>query len=87
MESGPSQADIEAAEMMTAEDRMAMIEGMVEGLAERLAEEPEDIDGWLRLTNAYIVLSRKDDAQAALSNVPSEHPSYAALEARLQALD
>ncbi len=63
---GPSRGDIEAAGEMSEDDRRTMIEGMVAGLAERLAEDPNDLDGWLRLIRAYGVMGRTDDRTSAL---------------------
>ena len=63
--SGPTAEDIAAAATMSPEDRNAMIEGMVGRLADRLAEQPDDVEGWLRLVRAYVVLGRPADAQAA----------------------
>jgi cytochrome c-type biogenesis protein CcmH len=65
--SGPSSADIEAAEALPAEDRLAMIEGMVASLAARLDADPSDAAGWARLVRSYMVLDRKDEARAALA--------------------
>ena len=62
---GPSAADIEAAQAMSAGDRQMMIEGMVASLAARLEDEPNDIAGWERLINSYIVLGKADEAAAA----------------------
>ena len=44
-----------------------MIEGMVQGLADRLQEDASDLEGWLRLARAYVVLNRTEDARAALA--------------------
>ena len=44
-----------------------MIRGMVEGLDKRLAEDGSDLDGWLRLIRARMVLGEKDKAADALS--------------------
>lgn len=49
----------EAAELPKA-DRQAMIEGMVAGLAQKLEDEPDDIEGWLRLLRSYHVLGRRE---------------------------
>ena len=62
---GPTAAQRAAAEEMLPEDRQAMIEGMVTGLAERLKDDPDDLEGWLRLIRAYRVMGRPDDARAA----------------------
>ncbi|MEM8980235.1 MAG: c-type cytochrome biogenesis protein CcmI [Pseudomonadota bacterium] len=61
---GPSQADIEAAQDMSPEDRMAMIQSMVEGLNDRLATEGGTASDWARLINAYGVLGNLDSAKA-----------------------
>ena len=41
---------------MTASQRAEMIGGMVERLAARLKQNGDDVDGWLRLVRAYMVL-------------------------------
>ena len=66
-ERGPTAEDVAAAQQMSAQDRMAMIEGMISQLDERLKENPDDAAGWQRLIRAYAVMGRKDDAAAALS--------------------
>ncbi len=82
---GPSAEDVQAAQQMSSDDRNAMIEGMVQRLADRLAEEPDDMDGWARLANAYMVLGRLDDARQALEKLPQDHPQRAGLADRLDA--
>jgi len=67
-EPGPGAEDVAAAASLSAEERGAMIEGMVDGLAARLADAPDDLDGWLRLARAYVVLGRQADARAALDS-------------------
>lgn len=64
-QSGPSAGDIAAANEMPPEQRDAMIRGMVARLAERLKQDGSDVDGWLRLLRAYMVLGDKDQARAA----------------------
>jgi len=63
---GPSQDDVAAAAEMSEEDRSAFIRSMVERLATRLSEEPDDLDGWIRLANAYGVLGEAENARDAL---------------------
>lgn len=63
---GPTQQDIAAAETMSAVDRGRMVEGMVASLDQKLREEPNDLDGWLRLVRSYAVLGRSSDAGDAL---------------------
>jgi cytochrome c-type biogenesis protein CcmH len=61
-ERGPSAADVAAAQQMSPQDRQQMIRGMVDGLAARMEQNPNDVEGWLRLIRAYKVLG--DDAKA-----------------------
>jgi cytochrome c-type biogenesis protein CcmH len=53
---------------MTPQQRAEMIAGMVEGLAQRLKANGRDLEGWLRLVNAYVVLDRREDARTALAD-------------------
>lgn len=62
----PTQDDIEAAQGMDANDRMAMIRTMVEGLDARLANEPDNFEGWMRLLRSYMVLEEPAKAADAL---------------------
>ncbi len=64
--SGPSAADVAAAADMPPQQRAEMVRGMVAGLAARLAQDGADIEGWLRLVRAYMVLGERDKAQAAV---------------------
>jgi len=75
---GPSDADV-AANGMNDEQRADMIRGMVARLADRLHANGDDVDGWLRLVRAYVVLgdrdkakSAADDARHALSSRPND---------------
>jgi cytochrome c-type biogenesis protein CcmH len=58
---------VAAAKEMNGTDRDAMIHGMVERLAERLKQNGNDIDGWLRLVRAYMVMGDRDKAKGALT--------------------
>ena len=58
---------MQAGQQMSSGDRTAMIRGMVEGLDKRLAEDGSDLDGWLRLIRARMVLGEKDKAADALN--------------------
>ena len=60
---GPTQEDIAGAADMSNDDRNAFIASMVAQLEARLEDEPNDLDGWLQLARAHIVLG--DDAGAA----------------------
>jgi cytochrome c-type biogenesis protein CcmH len=56
---------ISAAKDMTEADRSAMIRGMVDRLAARLKQNGDDVEGWLRLVRAYMVLGDRDKANSA----------------------
>jgi cytochrome c-type biogenesis protein CcmH len=62
---GPTSEDMAKAKSMTPEQRAAFIDGMVAGLAQRLHDHPSDVDGWLRLADAYEKLGRAEDALQA----------------------
>jgi len=57
-----------AAKDMSAGDRDAMIRGMVERLAARLKQNGDDVEGWLRLVRAYLVMGDRDKAKSALAD-------------------
>jgi cytochrome c-type biogenesis protein CcmH len=57
-----------AAKDMNAPDRDAMIHSMVERLATRLKQNGDDVEGWLRLVRAYLVLGDRDKARGALTD-------------------
>jgi len=50
---------------MNEADRNAMIRGMVERLASRLRQNGDDVEGWLRLVRAYMVMGDRDKASGA----------------------
>jgi len=56
---------IAAAKDMTETDRSAMIRGMVDRLASRLKQNGDDVEGWLRLVRAYMVMGDRDKANRA----------------------
>jgi cytochrome c-type biogenesis protein CcmH len=62
---GPQPDDIAAASEMAPDARNQMIRGMVERLATRLHEDGSDVEGWLRLLRAYMVMGERDKAKAA----------------------
>ena len=66
---GPSEEDMAAAAEMSPEERTDMIRSMVARLAARLADEPDDLEGWRRLANAYRVLGEDTKAAAAQQRV------------------
>ena len=63
-----SQETMAAAKDMNAGDREAMIKGMVERLASRLKQDGDDVEGWLKLVRAYLVLGDQEKAKGALTD-------------------
>jgi cytochrome c-type biogenesis protein CcmH len=63
-----SDQTVAAAQDMKADDREAMIRGMVDRLASRLKQNGDDVEGWLRLVRAYLVMGDRDKAKSALSD-------------------
>ena len=59
---------VAAAGDMTASQRTEMIGGMVERLATRLKQNGDDVDGWLRLVRAYMVLGEPEKAKQAVAD-------------------
>jgi cytochrome c-type biogenesis protein CcmH len=57
-----------AAKDMNETDRGAMIRGMVERLASRLKQNGDDVEGWLRLVRAYMVMGDRDKAKSTLTD-------------------
>jgi cytochrome c-type biogenesis protein CcmH len=55
-----------AAKDMNEADRGAMIRGMVDRLATRLKQNGDDVEGWLRLVRAYMVMGERDKAVSAV---------------------
>jgi cytochrome c-type biogenesis protein CcmH len=49
---GPSADDMAAAAQMTPEQRQAFIESMVARLAAKMKQNPDDVEGWIKLANA-----------------------------------
>lgn len=63
---GPTAEQVEEAQQLSTGERTELIEGMVSRLADRLEESPDDLTGWNRLIQSYMVLGRKDQASDAL---------------------
>ena len=57
-----------AAKDMNEADSGAMIRGMVDRLATRLKQNGDDVEGWLRLVRAYMVMGNRDKAVGASSD-------------------
>lgn len=60
-----------------------LIRGMMEGLAARLEDEPNDLEGWLRLIHAYKVLAEDEQARNALATARATFGQDADALARL----
>jgi cytochrome c-type biogenesis protein CcmH len=65
---GPSREQMAAAEDMPEAQRNQMIRGMVAKLADRLHADGSDVEGWLRLVRAYVVLGERDKAKDAAAD-------------------
>jgi cytochrome c-type biogenesis protein CcmH len=59
---------IAAAQGMATGDRNAMVQSMVDRLATRLKQDGNDVEGWLRLVRAYMVLGDRDKAKQAVAD-------------------
>lgn len=88
----PVMEGVEAIERMSPEDRAVAIDGMVAGLAQKLEDNPQNLQGWLQLIQAYAVLERDDALKSALStakstfqNNPEAMQALQDLEARVSA--
>ena len=66
--SGPSAQDVASAAEMSPSERDQMVRGMVERLAARLSADGSDVEGWLRLMRAYVVLGELGKARAAAAD-------------------
>jgi len=73
--SGPSEDDMAAAAQMSPEQRQAFIESMVERLAAKMKDDPENLDGWIKLANAYGVLQKHEEARAAWAEAAKRAPA------------
>jgi cytochrome c-type biogenesis protein CcmH len=66
--SSPSAQDVASAAEMPPSERDQMVRGMVERLAARLSADGSDVEGWLRLMRAYVVLGELGKARAAAAD-------------------
>jgi cytochrome c-type biogenesis protein CcmH len=71
---------------MSGADQSSAIHGMVDKLAARLAKDGQDVEGWLRLVRAYVVLHEADKARSALSDAKRNLAGNATATARFEAL-
>ncbi|MES2095165.1 MAG: tetratricopeptide repeat protein [Pseudomonadota bacterium] len=80
---GPSAGDISDARGLSPSDQDQMARGMVDRLAQRLARQPSDLDGWIRLMRARMVLGDGKAAGAALNDARRAFSNDSAALARL----
>lgn len=72
--SGPSEADAAAVAAMSPEERETVIRGMVERLQARMEADGGDVEGWLRLAQARLVLGEPERAKATFEQALKLHP-------------
>ena len=60
-----------------------MINNMVEGLAAKLKDNPNDLDGWLRLSRSYKVLGKLEKSKQALKRAANLAPTRVDLQLEL----
>ena len=87
---GPDADAMAAAAEMTPQERQDMIETMVASLSERLAENPDDLAGWQRLIQSYVVLGKMPEAidatRRALAAFNDDETSRGTIEAFARSL-
>ena len=79
---GPDAKAIADAGKMPDDQREAMIRGMVASLAAKQATDPSNLDGWLRLGQAYAVLHETDKAAEAFNAAASLKPADVSIPMR-----
>jgi cytochrome c-type biogenesis protein CcmH len=72
---GPTTDDVAAAQSMSPPEQQRRIRDMVEGLAQRLAAQPDDLEGWKRLGQSYVVLNEPAKAQQAYARAVALAPT------------
>jgi cytochrome c-type biogenesis protein CcmH/NrfG len=77
VQSGPSAEDIAAMQNLSEEDRQAAIENMVESLSARLEDNPNNVEGWIRLLRARKVLGQTDAAATDMKRLRTVFPVQA----------
>lgn len=81
---GPTDADIAAAQSLSADEQAEMIQGMVAGLAAKLEENPENPDGWVMLIRSYSHLGEAEKAKAAFDKATSHFASNPMVTAQIR---
>ncbi|MGF7160192.1 cytochrome c-type biogenesis protein CcmH [Rhodoligotrophos appendicifer] len=78
-----SEGQVEAVTSQDAVSQQAMIRQMVDGLAARLEQDGNDLEGWLRLARARVVLGEAEAAKAALNAAAGRFKDDQAAMARI----
>jgi len=65
---GPTPQQTAAAENIPEAQRAETVRGMVQKLADRLHADGSDVEGWLRLVRAYVVLGEQEKAKGAVAD-------------------
>ena len=60
---------------MTPEQQAAFVNDMVGRLADKLKDNPDDLEGWVRLARSYQVLARTEEARAAWGKAAALAPA------------
>ncbi len=84
--SGPDSEQGKAVAAMPAQERQQFIGAMVARLAERLKQNGDDVEGWVKLLRAYVVLGERDKAAGALSEARAALKEKPAELERVEAL-
>ncbi|MEK0084961.1 c-type cytochrome biogenesis protein CcmI [Benzoatithermus flavus] len=75
----PSQEDVAKIQAMSPEKRETFIRSMVEKLQARMDADGSDVEGWLRLAQARLVLGDAERAKATFEKALSLHPDVPVL--------
>jgi cytochrome c-type biogenesis protein CcmH len=78
--------DIAAIAGATEEEKSRMIRSMVDGLAQRLAQDGSDLEGWLRLARARMVMGEPAEAKHALDRAGEIFRADAGAVSRIEEL-
>ena len=71
---GPTQAQIAAAQSLTAEEQQAQIEGMVAMAEQKLADDPTNLDRWVMVMRSHTMLGNAARAKATLESAVAANP-------------
>ena len=72
---GPTQAQIAAAQSLSAAEQQAQIEGMVAMAEAKLAEDPSNLDRWVMVMRSHSMLGNPAKAKATLEAAVAANPA------------